>query len=117
MKTGLIGFGVFFLIIGGLLYFVPSQTAQATTTTVGATSTDTRTSYATISVPLPVTYAVLLIGLVLLVLGFALPGPQAAPIKQSSESSSTEIREDSETDDGTKRKVTHEHHVEHRHTK
>jgi TRAP-type C4-dicarboxylate transport system permease small subunit len=116
MKTGLIAFGVFFLIIGGLLYFVPSQTAKATTTTVGATGIDTRTSYATLSVPLPVTYAVLLIGLVLLVLGFALPGPQA-PIKQSSESSSTEIREDSETDDGTKRKVTHERHVEHRHTK
>jgi len=114
MKTGLIVFGVIFLVIGGLLYFMPTQTAQATTTTVGAATTDTRTSYASVSMPLPVTIAVLFIGLVLLVLGFALPSAQA-PIKNRSESYSTETKDNLVTDDGIERKVSHERHTVHRH--
>lgn len=123
MRTSLVIFGVIFLVIGGLFYFMPSQTAKATTTTVGAVTTDTRTSYATVSVPLPVTYAVLAIGLILSVLGFALPGPRPSTKQQTpvgpatSESSTTETKEDSETNDETGRKVVHTRHVQHTQTK
>ena len=117
MKTGLIVFGVIFFVIGGLFFFLPSQTAQATTTTVGETTTDTRTSYATVSIPLPVTYAVLLIGLILLVLGFATPSaPRKLPAQTSdvSESTTSEVTETGDEADGVKkRKVTHERHVQH----
>jgi hypothetical protein len=119
MRTSLIVFGVIFLVIGGFLYLMPSQTAQATTTTVGENSSDTRTSYATVSVPLPVTYALLVIGLILAVLGFALPGPR--PNGPRVEDSTTHTEEhftetsDVEHDDGTTKKVAHEKHTRRTH--
>jgi hypothetical protein len=120
MRTGLIVFGVIFLVLGGFLFFRPSQTAQATTTTVGEATADTRTSYATVTAPPSLTYASLLIGLVLLVLGFALPGPRAPVVHDAgtdSEVSTTEVDEERELDDGVTRKVTHHKHVTHKSTK
>lgn len=107
MKTSLILFGVIFLVIGGVFYFMPSQTAQATTTTVGPT-TDTRTSYATIQIPPSVTYATLLIGLALLALGFILPGPAVRPqveVRRTSTHSAMKMKEQTVDDDGNKRTV------------
>ena len=103
MRTGLIAFAVIVLVLGGLLYFVPTQTAQATTTTIGET-TDTRTSFATVTVPIVWTYTVLIAGLILLVLGFALPGPRVE-VKRTSGHSSMRMKEQIEDDDGHKRTV------------
>jgi len=72
MRTGLIIFGVIFLVIGGLLYLVPIQQIKAGTTTVGQGNVDTRTSSASLTVPTEWAYASAIIGLVLLMLGFAI---------------------------------------------
>jgi TRAP-type C4-dicarboxylate transport system permease small subunit len=72
MKTGLIIFGVIFLVIGGLLYFVPMQTIQANTNTSGGGSTDTRTSSASVTVPAGWAYASATIGFILLIIGLVI---------------------------------------------
>jgi hypothetical protein len=73
MKTSLIIFGVIFLVIGGIFYFYPTQTASATTTTNPDTGLpDVRTSSASVQIPSSVTYAMLAIGAILLILGFVL---------------------------------------------
>jgi len=74
MKTSLIVFGVIFLVLGGLLYFVPLQQFKADTTTVGAGGSDTRTSSASLTIPIGWAYASAIIGFVLLVFGLAIPG-------------------------------------------
>lgn len=73
MRTGLVVFGVIFLVIGGLLYFVPMQVFKADTTTVDNDSIDTYTSSAEITVPIGWAIASAIIGLILLVLGLAIP--------------------------------------------
>lgn len=69
MRVSLIVFGVIFLVIGGLLYFVPLQQIQADTTTTG----DVRTSSASISVPVGWAYASSILGGILLILGLMIP--------------------------------------------
>jgi hypothetical protein len=78
MRTGLIIFGVIFLVLGGLLYFVPMQEIKADTTSVGNEGTDTRTSSANVTVPAEWAYASGIIGLILLIFGLAIPGPVKA---------------------------------------
>ena len=73
MRTGLIIFGVIFLVVGALLYFVPMQQIQADTTTTEGGNTDTRTSSASVTVPVQWAYATGIIGLILLVMGLAIP--------------------------------------------
>lgn len=74
MRASLIVFGVIFLVIGGLLYYVPMQQIKASTTTSGAGTTDVRTSSANVTVPIEWAYASAIIGFVLLMLGLTIPG-------------------------------------------
>jgi len=75
MRTSLIIFGVIFLVIGGLLYFVPMQQIEADTTTEGSGGADTRTSSASITIPAGWAYASAIIGFILLMFGLIIPGP------------------------------------------
>jgi hypothetical protein len=75
MRTSLVIFGVIFLVIGGLLYFMPMQVLSADTTTVANGNTDLRTSSARVTVPIEWALASAIIGFILLVLGLAIPGP------------------------------------------
>ncbi len=81
MKAGLIVFGVIFLVIGGLLYYVPMQELKAGTTTAGDGSTDTRTSSASVIVPVGWAYASAIIGFLLLLFGLVIPGASARVIQ------------------------------------
>lgn len=114
MRMSLIALGIIFFIVGGFFFFIPLQSAQATTTTVGEEGSDTRVSYATISIPRPLTYVLIVIGLVLSILGFTLPG--ARPLVEQKQTSTTETSEDhtetrTEDDEGRKtHKVSHVRH-------
>ena len=117
MRTSLIIFGVIFLVIGGLLYFVPMQQISADTTTAsGNGNVDTRVSTASVAVPIGWAYASAIIGFVLLMLGILIPGPIARhdPRKDSYEKV-TESKENIEVGDGNSRKIvrerTEKHHV------
>lgn len=70
MKASLIIFGVIFLVVGGLLYFVPLQQINATAVGNG----NTNTASASVTVPTGWAYASAIIGFVLLILGLAVPG-------------------------------------------
>ncbi len=82
MRTGLIIFGVIFLVIGGLLYFVPIQELRADTTTAGAGNVDTRTSSASVTVPIEWAFASGLIGLILFILGLVIPSSKTKIISK-----------------------------------
>jgi len=75
MKTSLIIFGVIFLVIGALLYFVPMQEIRANTTTIEGNNVDNRTSSAKVTVPIEWAYASGAIGLILFILGFIISNP------------------------------------------
>ncbi len=70
MKASLVIFGVIFLVIGGLLYFVPLQQINATAVGNG----NANTASASVTVPTGWAYASAIIGFVLLILGLAVPG-------------------------------------------
>jgi len=75
MRTSLIVFGVIFLVIGGLFYFMPMQQFSAgTTTTESGSATDVRTSSASVNIPVEWAYASGIIGFIFLLLGLAIPG-------------------------------------------
>lgn len=77
MRTSLIIFGVIFLVIGLLLYFIPLQELKANTTTIAADGgVDTRTSSAKVTVPVEWAYASIIIGFILFVMGVLIPNPQ-----------------------------------------
>ena len=71
MKASLVIFGVIFLVIGGLMYLVPTQGVKADTTTVGNGATDSRTSSASVTVPVGWAYTSGIIGFVLFIMGLA----------------------------------------------
>jgi len=111
MKTSLIIFGVIFLVIGGLIYLIPVQQVKADTTTIGSGSVDTRTSYATVTVPIGWAVASAIIGLILLILGFTVPSPVKHDSKKDSKDSfekTIESKENIEVGDGNKRKIVRE---------
>ena len=114
MRIGLLAFGVVLLVIGGIFYLMPTQSASATTTSATNSGSNTRVSSASISIPLPVTLAVLIIGFVFLVLGAALPNPAVIVRDRTSstETSSYDVKtRRSETDDGRRHITTRERHV------
>jgi len=74
MRASLIIFGVTFLVIGGLLYFMPMQEIKADTSTEGSGGADMRTSSASITVPVGWAYASAIIGFILLMFGLVIPG-------------------------------------------
>jgi hypothetical protein len=101
MKTSLIIFGIIFLVLGGIFYLNPTQSASATTTTQPTTgAADVRTSTASIQVPAAVTLAMLLIGSILLILGFVL-GNQG---RRTRARSSTTVHSREQVDSGNGRK-------------
>jgi multisubunit Na+/H+ antiporter MnhG subunit len=114
MRTSLIIFGVIFLVIGVLLYFVPMQEIKADTTTTGNGNTDTRTSSARVTVPVEWAFASAIIGFVLLIFGLAIPNPiiRSPVIRSDSKKDSyekvVETKEDIEVGDGNKRKIVRE---------
>ncbi len=108
MKTSLIIFGVIFLVIGGLLYFVPMQEISADTTTVGKDETDTRTSSASISVPIEWAIASLIIGLILLMLGILISNTTKANNSKNHYNKVIESKENISVDEGNKHKIARE---------
>lgn len=110
MRTSIIIFSIIFLAIGGLLYFVPTQEIQADTTTIGDGNADTRTSFASVTVPREWAFISLIIGLMLLIFGLALQDPYNS--KGESEEVS-ESEEDLESDDGDHHKHSRENTVKH----
>ncbi|MBS3094654.1 hypothetical protein J4474_03240 [Candidatus Pacearchaeota archaeon] len=109
MRTGLIIFGVIFLVVGALLYFVPMQQIQADTTTTEGGNTDTRTSSASVTVPVQWAYATGIIGLILLVMGLAIPSSnRKRDSKKDSYNTVVESKENIKVGDGNKRKIIRE---------
>src|SRR3989338_2773521 len=114
MRTGLLVLGVIFLVLGGVLYFIPELTAGATTAVVDAEGADTRTAYASVLVSWPIILATLLIGLVLFLLGLALPGDTRRDERHRTDeegSHTVQTRERIVDDDG--RRVTRERREHH----
>jgi hypothetical protein len=111
MRASLLIFGVIFLVLGGLFYFVPMQQIKADTTTTGGGVTDTRTSSANITLPVEWAYAFAIIGLILFIFGLAIPSP-VRRIRDNSKKDSyeqvVETKEDIEVGDGNKRKIVRE---------
>jgi len=115
MRTSLIIFGVIFLVIGILLYFIPLQEIQANTTTAGSGGVDTRTSSASVTVPVMWAFASIIIGLVLLILGFMIPSPNRRnDSKKESYDTVVESKEDIEIGEGNKRKIVKERIEKHK---
>ena len=109
MRTSLIIFGVIFLVIGALLYFVPMQQIKADTTTTDGGDTDTRTSSASVSVPVEWAYASGAIGVILFILGLAIPSSnKKSDSKKDSYDTVVESKENIEVGDGNKRKIIRE---------
>ena|SRR3989344_5063785 len=114
MRTGLIVFGVIFLVIGALLYFVPMQEIKADTTTIGEGNIDTRTSSARITVPIEWAYSSAIIGFVLLMLGLVIPNPAIrSNSKNDSYEKIVESKENIEFGDGNKRRIIRERTEKH----
>jgi hypothetical protein len=114
MRTGLIILGVIFLVVGALLYFVPMQQIKADTTTTDGGNTDTRTSSASVSVPVEWAYASGAIGLILFIIGLVIPSPnRRIDSKKDSYDTIVESKEDIEVGDGNRRKIFRERSERH----
>ncbi len=114
MRTSLVIFGVIFLVIGVLLYLVPMQQIKADTTTTDGGNTDTRESSASVSVPVEWAYAAGIIGIVLLVIGLAVPSSsRRSDSKKDSYDTIVESKENIEVGDGNKRKISRERTEKH----
>jgi hypothetical protein len=119
MRASLLIFGVIFLVLGGLFYFVPMQQIRADTTTTGGGTTDTRTSSANITVPVEWAYAFAIIGFILFIFGLAIRSPvRVRRVRDDSRRDSyekvVETRKDVESDDGNKHKTVIERKEKHR---
>lgn len=115
MRTGLIVFGVIFIVVGLLLYFVPTQQVTADTSTTDGGAVYTQTSSAKLTVPVEWAYASGFIGFILLVLGMALPSSTTRKIlKKDSYDRTVESKENIEVGDGNKRKIVRERTEIHR---
>jgi hypothetical protein len=111
MKTGLVVFGIIFLVLGALLYLVPGQEFRANTTSVGDGNVDTRTSSASVVIPVQWAYAIGIIGLLLFVIGLIAPGSQVV-VKEVAKEGTYDVRtstkENIEVGRGKKRKIIRE---------
>jgi hypothetical protein len=65
MRSGMITLGIILLVIGAIFYFMPTQSAAAGAN--GAVQT------ATLSLPTPISVALMVIGFGLLILGLVVP--------------------------------------------
>jgi len=115
MRTSPIIFGVIFLVVGGLLYFMPMQVLRADTTTAANGNVDSRTSSARVTVPVEWALAAVIIGFVLLVLGLLMPSPiSRRELRKASQNKDSyekviDSKENVEVGDGNKRKIVREH--------
>ena len=75
MRSGLVVFAIIFLVVGGVLYFYPSQTFSAQTNSASGGTSNVRNSSAVLNIPVLWSYALLIIGALLLILGLAIPSP------------------------------------------
>jgi hypothetical protein len=113
MRTGLIIFGIILLLVGAGLYYVPALGGQSTTTTPSSTST----SYASITVPIIVTYLILIAGAITLILGLLIPDPVRKTIihePTSDRVSDIETKEEEDLDGTHKKTVVRQYHARHR---
>ncbi|MBI2663596.1 hypothetical protein HYX15_03655 [Candidatus Woesearchaeota archaeon] len=113
MRTGLIIFGVVFLVFGVILYLMPTQTAEATKTTVGDGGRDTFVSYGSIEIPWPISLGLAIAGLILLIFGLIIPDSHrnygSHNIDDNEEYSEViETRKSVESDGGRKRREIRE---------
>lgn len=109
MKTSLIIFGVIFLVLAAVLYFVPMQEFKANTTTTGDGNVDNRISSANITIPIAYAYASAAIGLILLILGLAIPSSdRRGDSKKDSYDKVIESKENIELGNGNNRKIVRE---------
>lgn len=76
MRTGLIILGVIFLVVGGILYFYPSQTFSAQTTTGQSNPVN---SSARLQIPVEWSFALSIIGVAFLIFGLVISSPMPAP--------------------------------------
>ena len=114
MRTSLVIFGVIFLAIGIMLYFVPLQNFQANTTTTGNGNVDNRTSSASITVPAIWAFTSGIIGFILLVLGLAIPNSNKKNNSKDSSETIIESKENVDIGDGNKRKIVKERTEHHK---
>ena len=112
MRTSLTIFGVIFLVVGGLLYYVPMQEIRADTTTIGDGAADTRTSSARVTVPTEWAFASAIIGFILLMLGLLIANPRSDS-KRDSYEKVVESKKTIDAGDGDKRKVVKERTEKH----
>ena len=80
MRVGLIALGIIFLVVGGLLYYYPSQSFSTQTDSSTTGATNARTSSAAFNVSVEWSYALMIIGGLFLLFGLAIPG-SSRPVK------------------------------------
>jgi len=115
MRTSFIIFGVIFLVLGLFLYLVPMQQIRANTFTSDGTNVDTRTSYASLTIPVGWSYASMSIGFVLLVFGLAIPNRNRNGGGDSKRNSYDKmVRSEENTGDGNKKKIVTERTEQHK---
>ena len=73
MRISLIVLGIIVLATSLFFYYMPITTAGAATTDIVDGETTTRTSYASLIIPIQITFALMAIGAVFLILGLAIP--------------------------------------------
>lgn len=108
MRAGLIAFGVIFLVLGVLFYFVPMQQLKASATTTENGNTDVYGSSAKVTVPVEWSYTLGAIGFILLIFGLAIPSPNKRIIDNSKRNSYDKVYESKESikvGKGNKRKI------------
>ncbi len=115
MNTTLIVLGVVFLVIGGLLYFVPLQSIGAQTTTSQEGDTSTQRAFASVIIPPSWSMAIAVIGTLLLVIGLVIPAFASIRRERVVETpySVIETKKDVQFGGGKKRRVMRERSERH----
>ncbi len=80
MKTSLIVLGVIFLVLGGILYLYPSQSFSAQTNVAPTGENNPVNSSARFQIPVEWSYALLIIGGLLLFFSLVIPSPELASV-------------------------------------
>src|SRR3989338_4540217 len=80
MRFGLIVLGIIFLVLGGVLYYYPSQSFSAQTDSSTTGTTSQTTTSAAFSIPVEWSYAMIIMGGLFLLLGLVIPS-QTSSVK------------------------------------
>lgn len=117
MRSGLIAFGVIFLVLGVMFYFVPMQQVKASATTMENGETDVYASSARVTVPVEWAYAFAVIGFVLLIFGLTIPSSNPRVRESPKKDSYDKVYESKESikvGKGNKRKIVREQTEKHK---